>query len=311
MTTALEGLRVLDFSWGLSGALCTMVLADNGADVIKVEPPEGDPQRSLPSFAQWHRGKRGIVADLKSEAGLTRARELAAESDVLVQSWRPGVAERLGLGYEDLAAANRGLVYCAITGFGPKGPLANLRGYDAVVGAKAGLLAYTDRPRYSAIAGASFSASQGALQGILAALYVRGRTGRGQKIETSLVQALSGYDLYGWLGPQLTGELAEQPRTGSTFSSIMGVVGFTSDGGWLQFSNFRPHLAAAFIEAIGLTQWYRAATERQETPQAINEAVLRRLHERTLGEWMEIFMRYDDVGVEPYRTPREALEHPR
>jgi crotonobetainyl-CoA:carnitine CoA-transferase CaiB-like acyl-CoA transferase len=310
MATALEGLRVLDFSWGLSGALCTMVLADNGADVIKVEPPEGDPQRSMPSFAQWHRGKRGIVADLKTEPGLTKARGLAAECDVLVQSWRPGVAERLGLGYEDLAAANRGLVYCAITGFGPRGPLANLRGYDAVVGAKAGLLAYTDRPRYSAIAGASFSASQGALQGILAALYVRGRTGRGQKIETSLVQALSGYDLYGWLGPQLTGELAEQPRTGSTFSSIMGVVGFTSDGGWLQFSNFRPHLAAAFIEAIGLTQWYREATERQETPQAINEAVLRRLHERTLEEWMETFMRYDDVGVEPYRTPREALEHP-
>jgi crotonobetainyl-CoA:carnitine CoA-transferase CaiB-like acyl-CoA transferase len=310
MTTALEGLRVLDFSWGLPGSLCTMVLADNGADVIKVEPPEGDPQRSMPSFAQWHRGKRGIVADLRSEAGLTRALELAAEADVLVQSWRPGVAERLGLGYEGLAAANAGLVYCAITGFGPHGPLADLRGYDAVVGAKAGLLAYTDRPRYSAIVGASFGASQGALQGILAALYVRGRTGRGQKVETSLVQGLSGYDLYGWLGPQLKGELAEQPRTGSTFSSIMGIVGFTSDDGWLQFSNFRPHLAAAFIEAIGLTEWYREAIERQESPQVINETVLRRLHERTLQEWMEVFMKYDDVGVEPYRTPLEAMEHP-
>jgi crotonobetainyl-CoA:carnitine CoA-transferase CaiB-like acyl-CoA transferase len=310
MTTALEGLRVLDFSWGLPGALCTMVLADNGADVIKVEPPEGDPQRSMPSFAQWHRGKRGIVVDLKAEAELARARELAAQSDVLVQSWRPGVAERLGLGYEDLCSANPGLVYCAITGFGPKGPLAKLRGYDAVVGAKAGLLSYTDRPRYSAILGASFSTSQAALQGILAALYVRGRTGRGQKVETSLVQGLSGYDLYGWLGPQLKGEFAEQPRTGSTFSSIMGVVGFTNDGGWLQFSNFRPHLAAAFIEAVGLTEWYREAIERQESPQAINETVLRRLHERTIQEWMEIFLRYDDVGVEPYRTPLEAMEHP-
>lgn len=310
MTTALEGLRVLDFSWGLPGALCTMVLADNGADVIKVESPQGDPQRSMPTFAQWHRGKRGIVADLKEEAGLTRARELAAQSDVLVQSGRPSVAERLGLGYEDLRALNPRLVYCAITGFGPKGSLAKLRGYDAVVGAKAGLLAYSDRPRYSAVMGASFAASQGALQGILAALYVRGRTGRGQKVETSLVQGLSGYDLYGWLGPQLTGELAEQPRTGSTFSSIMGIVGFTSDGGWLQFSNFRPHLAAAFIEAIGLTQWYRDAIERKESPQAINETVLRRLHERTLRDWMEIFMRFDDVGVEPFRTPLEAMEHP-
>ena len=90
----------------------------------------------------------------------------------------------------------------------------------------------------------------------------------------------------------------------------MGVIGFTSDGGWLQFSNFRPHLAAAFIEAIGLTDWYRAALERSDPPEVINEAVLRRLHERTLDEWMETFMGYDDVGVEPYRTPLEAMTHP-
>jgi crotonobetainyl-CoA:carnitine CoA-transferase CaiB-like acyl-CoA transferase len=135
MTTALDGLRVLDFSWGLPGAITTMVLADNGADVIKVEPPEGDPQRSMSAFAQWHRGKRAIGVDLKDDVGRTRALELAAHADVLVQSWRPSVAEHLGLGYDDLAGQHPGLVYCAITGFGPLGPLAHLKGYDAVVSA--------------------------------------------------------------------------------------------------------------------------------------------------------------------------------
>ncbi|HEY3941950.1 MAG TPA: CoA transferase [Acidimicrobiales bacterium] len=310
MTTALSGLRVLDFSWGLAGAITTMVLADNGADVLKVEPPTGDPQRAMPAFAQWHRGKRSLVVDLKTEAGQDDARRLAAEADVLVQSWRPGVAERLGLGYEQLVPSCPGLVYCSITGFGPRGPLAGVRGYEAVVAAKAGLLAYQDRPRYSAIAGGSFSASQAALQGILAALYVHGRTGVGQKVETSLVQGLTGFDLYQWLGPQLKGELAEQPRAGSTFLSIMGLVAFTGDGAWLQFANFRPHLAAAFLEAIGLADWHRQALERKEPASVINEVVLRRLHEKTLDEWMEIFLRSDDIGMEPYRTPAEAMDHP-
>ena len=132
----------------------------------------------------------------------------------------------------------------------------------------------------------------------------------GQKVETSLVQGLSGYDLYNWLGPQLRGDLAQAPRTGSTFLSFMGIVGFTADGGWLQFANFRPHLAAAFLEAIGLTEWHREALERHESPEVINEQILRTVHSKTLDEWMEIFMASDDIGVEPYRTAKEAMDHP-
>ena len=106
MTTALDGLQVVEFSWGLAGAITTMVLADNGAEVVKVESPEGDPQRGHPAFAQWHRGKRSVVIDLRSNSGRQAARELAGPVDVVVQSWRPGVAARLGLDYEHLAAAN-------------------------------------------------------------------------------------------------------------------------------------------------------------------------------------------------------------
>jgi crotonobetainyl-CoA:carnitine CoA-transferase CaiB-like acyl-CoA transferase len=229
---------------------------------------------------------------------------------VVVQAWRPGVAERIGLGYDELAQANPGLVYCSITGFGPKGPYAGLKGYEGVVAAKAGTMAGGDRPRYAAIPGASFAASQGALQGILAALFVRESTGRGQRVEASLAQGLTAYDLYNWLGPQLPPEYASRPRTGSTFSPVSGLVGFTKDGRWLQFSNFRPHLVDAFLHAVGLTDWYAEAVARQESPEAISETVLRRLQEKSLDEWMDIFLGSDDIGVEPFRTPTEALDHP-
>jgi len=309
---ALDDIRVLDCTWGLAGAVTTMVLADNGAEVVKLEPPGGDPQRALPAFAQWHRGKRSVVADLGTEEGRLQAQGLAARADVVVTAWHPGVAERLGLGYDQLAGQNPGLVHCSITGFGPTGPYAHLKGYEAVVAAKAGTMAYddADRPRFAAIPGGSFAAAQGALQGILAALYVRDSTGKGQKIETSLAQGLSAYDLYAWLGPQLPPEHASKPRAGHTFSPVSGIVGFTRDGAWLQFSNFRPHLVDAFLAAVGLTDSYAAATARGDSPQSVNEMVLRRLHEKTLDEWMEIFLASDDIGVEPFRTPREALDHP-
>jgi crotonobetainyl-CoA:carnitine CoA-transferase CaiB-like acyl-CoA transferase len=310
MTQVLEGIRVVDFTWGLPGAVATMVLADNGAEVVKVEPPEGDPQRAVPAFAQWHRGKKSVLVDLRSDDGLRRSRELVESADVVVESWRPGVAERLGLGYGDLVSRQPGLVYCSITGFGRSGPYAGVKGYEGVVGAKAGIMAGQDRPRFAAIPGASFGAAQAALQGILAALYVRGSTGRGQKVETSLVQGLTAYDLYNWLGPQLRGEFAVRPRAGYTFSPVAGIVGFTKDGRWLQFANFRPHLVAAFLDAIGLSSDYAEATDRNQSPDSVAEMVLRRLHEKTLDEWMEIFLRSDDIGVEPIRTPREALDHP-
>ena len=251
-----------------------------------------------------------MVADLGTEQGRAQARRLAAQVDVLVESWRPGVAERLGLSYEALAADNASLVYCSITGFGPTGPYARLKGYEAIVGAKAGTMAAEDRPRFAAIPGATFAAAQGALQGIFAALLVRESIGSGQKVEASLVQGLTAYDLYGWLGPQLPPEHASKPRTGSTFSPVSGIVAFTSDGRWLQFSNFRPHLVDAFLAAVGLTDYYAQATARGDSAEAITETVLRRLHEKTLDEWMEIFLRSDDIGVEPFRTPTEALDHP-
>ena len=119
-----SGLTVLDFSFGMPGTLATAVLADFGADVIVVEPPTGNPFRSNPTWLAWNRGKRGIVLDLKSSEDREKAQDLARHADVLVESYRPGVAERLGIGYDTLAALNPRLVYCSITGFGRSGPSA-------------------------------------------------------------------------------------------------------------------------------------------------------------------------------------------
>ena len=311
MAGALDGIRVVDLSWGLAGAVATMVMCDNGAEVVKLEPPGGDPQRALPAFAQWHRGKKSAVADLASDAGRRDAMSLAAEADVLVQSFRPGVAEGFGLGYEDLSMVNPRLVYCSITGFGPKGPYAHVKGYEQVVGAKAGTMVGEDRPRYAAIPGGSFGAAQGALQGILSALIVRESTGRGQRVEASLVQGLTAYELYSWLGPQLPAEFSSRPRTGHTFSPVSGIIGFTRDGGWLQFSNFRPHLVDAFLAAVELHRLLRAGDRARR---------LRRGHRRDGAAPTpredprrvdgDLFLRSDDIGVEPFRTPAEALDHP-
>src|SRR5438876_9627875 len=124
------GLRVLDFTSGMAGGVATMILADAGADVVKIEPPAGDPYAALPAYAQWQRGKRIRRLDLKSADGLAEAMALAVGADVLGESLRPGKLARLGLGYEVLAARNPRLVYCSISGFGQTGPLRDYPGYE-------------------------------------------------------------------------------------------------------------------------------------------------------------------------------------
>src|SRR3712207_1517271 len=122
MTAPLDGLRVLDLSCGPAGGIATMILADFGAEVLKLDPPGGDPFMGLAAAPMWLRGKRRMVIDLKTPAGVERLHDLVRSADVLITAYRPGVAERLHAGYPTLAAINPRLVYCSITGFGPRGP---------------------------------------------------------------------------------------------------------------------------------------------------------------------------------------------
>ena len=198
MSAACDGILVLDFSWWMSGPLATMGLADCGARVVKVEPPDGDPARDLPAFQTWNRGKESVVLDLKTEAGLARAQDLIAVADVVVVGFRPGVAERLGIGYEQVSEINPRAVYASITGFGEQGKFRHLKGYDALVAAKSGRMTVYERiavrpgPGFSANPYCSFSAAMLLTQGILAALHRRRETGLGQKVSVSMLGAIRG-----------------------------------------------------------------------------------------------------------------------
>ncbi len=203
MTAPLEGIRVLDLSRVLSGPSCGKALADLGADVIKVEPPEGDLTRTaqprvggLPVyFAQQNCGKRCVSVDLNLEAGRDVALQLAVASDVVLENFRPGVLERLGLGYDTVRARNPKVVYCSITGYGQDGPMASRRAYAPVMHAELGLMELTARrlhaaPRPEAVSHADMYSGLQATVGILAALVQRGRTGAGQHIDVSMAEVM-------------------------------------------------------------------------------------------------------------------------
>ena len=201
----LAGVRVIELSRYIAAPVAGKALGEMGADVIKVEDPgRGDPMRYWqsgdrpysPQFAAYNRNKRGITLDLKSSAGSDALRRLAATADVLLENFRPGVMERLGLSYETLAAANPRLVYCAITGFGESGPYAARPAYDTVISAMGGMYSQvldTDRPQPVGPAFSDLLAGAFAVQGILAALIARERTGRGQFVDAAMLRAVLGF----------------------------------------------------------------------------------------------------------------------
>ena len=324
------GLTVLDFSLGMPGALCTLVMADYGADVIKVEPPGGDPFRFQPAWISWNRGKKGIVLDLGTAEGREQAIQLAAGADVLVESFRPGDLDEWGLGYDALSQLHPGLIYCSITGFGQKGPLRRAKGYEGVVAAKAGRMLNLegqpnrDGPVYSAVHTGSWHASQAAVRGILGALRVRDRCGRGQWVQTSIVQTLaSPHDNNVGDGGLVNMQLRRRdpdrfplrPR-GRGLSSIGYVPVRTNDGTWLQHANQRvPHIQG-HLKAIGLghlledERFARVPALNFENQELLRREILEQQLEKTADEWMEIYLQDGNIAAEPYRTSVQAMDHP-
>ena len=186
---ALAGVEVVDLSWGAAGPFAAGQLADHGASVIRVEPVGGDPFRDLVARAAYDRGKRSIEVDLTTAAGRTVIDRLLARADVMVTSWSPGVAERLGLGWTEVHKRHPGLVACSITGYGVDDPARDRPGYDSLVSARAGIMATPTadgRPVYPGVPIATIGAGLLAVIGIVAALLAREDTGEGQHVETSL-----------------------------------------------------------------------------------------------------------------------------
>ncbi len=296
MSGICEGLRVVDFSTWMAGPLASMVLADNGADVVKIEPPDGDPARDLPAFQTWNRGKRSAVLDLKTQAGLAGAADLIRTADVVITSYRPGVGERLGIGYERVREMNARAIYAAISGYGERGSRAGLKGYDALVTAKSGRMmmfegvAERPGPAFPALPCASYAAAMLTLQGVLAALHRRRATGRGEKVSVSLLAALMPFDLIMWIGWQLRGRDLDTEGVPAPMllQKLMGerkmidkspehqgvydprelhrpqvrvprpnyLTAVTKDGVWLQFANTIDHLCVAQMTALDLLDLY-------------------------------------------------------
>jgi len=193
MRGPLDGVAVVDLTSYIAGSYGAMMLADMGAGVVKVEALEGDSFRELPGFFGWNRGKRSIAVNLKEPDGLAIVHRLARQADVAMDNMRPGVADRLGVGYETLSGLNPRLIYSSVTAFGSSGPYRDRPGFDPLLQAMGGLMTlqgFGGAPQYLRIAPTDYYCAALACQAVLAALYARERTGRGQKVETSLLSAV-------------------------------------------------------------------------------------------------------------------------
>ncbi len=203
-TAPLAGVVVVDLSTTLPGAQATQFLADCGADVIMVEPPDGSPLRQLPGWPALLRGKRSVTLDLHDDADLDQLRELLKRADVLVSTLRPAAAERLGMTPAVLAERYPRLVVAMITGWGSTGPWREYKGWEALIMAKTGVmhekrdLTRRPGPAYISFPYASWGAAQAAVQAILAALIERSSSGRGQVVESNLVTGVGSMDPYNW-----------------------------------------------------------------------------------------------------------------
>jgi crotonobetainyl-CoA:carnitine CoA-transferase CaiB-like acyl-CoA transferase len=221
-TGPLRGIRVLDLSTIISGPFCAQILGDLGADVIKIETPAGDSTRVMGErkgsvtglFAQVNRNKRSVVLDLKREDAQRALLRLAAKADVVLENFRPGVMDRLGLGYERIAQLNPRVVYVAISGFGPDGPDAEQPAYDMIIQARSGfarVLGGTGPPKLIPNLLADKTSGMTAAWSTLAALFARERTGKGQRVDIPMLDAFASFLLPDVLGPRLFGEPPPPP----------------------------------------------------------------------------------------------------
>jgi crotonobetainyl-CoA:carnitine CoA-transferase CaiB-like acyl-CoA transferase len=319
MKGALYGLRVLDFTTTIAGPHCTRLLADLGAEIIKIEPPEGDMMRTRAplragastSFGQLNAGKKSVVLDLKSPRAVAAARRLTATADVVVENFRPGVMRRFGLDYAVLKEVRPDLIYCAISGYGQTGPSAELPAYAPTIHAASGYdraqIAYQleqRRPDYCGIYIADVLSGTYAFGAIMTALYQRQATGKGQMIDVSMLECMLSLTLSEIQAAQfpvkppgrpIFGPVATQDgyimlavaseRTFRNLAAASGNPDWIEDPRFAHYEDRRAHWGE-LIDA--LEEWSKALTT---------------------DEVQEIFDRHG-VPSSPYRTVREAMADP-
>jgi crotonobetainyl-CoA:carnitine CoA-transferase CaiB-like acyl-CoA transferase len=308
----LTGLKVIDLSHVMAGPTCAMLLADMGADVIKVEKiPGGDDARRMApptiagesaAFLMMNRNKRGIALDLKTEAGHTVLSRLLQDADVLIENYRRGAMERVGFGYQALRASSPRLIYCSISGFGRTGPYADRGGFDLVAQGMSGLMSITGEgpgcpPMKLGAPVTDITAGILSCVGILAALHSRASSGQGQMVDTSLFEA--GIIHTYWQsaiafatgqapGPMGTGHPLNAPYQAFPAADGWITVGAANQGNWLRL------LEALEAPELGYDPRFANNTERMRNLTALNAALTPLFKHRSSAEWLR---RLEEAGV--------------
>ncbi len=315
---------VIDVTQVMAGPYCTMVLADMGARVIKVEPPGGDSTRRMagangdesPAFAAVNRGKRGIVLDLAQEGGREVLARLARNADVLVENFRPGVMARLGLDYATLAANSPRLIYASISGFGQTGPCAHRGGFDLVAQGMSGIMSVTGEPdgppTKCGVPITDLGAGLFALSGILAALHWRARSGHGQHVDTSLFEA--GLALSVWESAEYFSTGQAPARLGSAHRMVAPYQAFRCADGYINIGAANDRVFARLATTLGRAEWlsdarFTTATTRVQHREALVSAIEAITTTATRDEWTT---RFDAAGIPcgPILDYGEAFAHP-
>ena len=324
MHLPLQGVRVADFTRVLTGPYATMLLGDLGADVIKIEPPQGDDTRAWTPpakgteatyFLSVNRNKRSVVLNLKKPEDLETARRLILSCDVLVENYRPGTMDKLGLGYEALKGIHPRLIYAAISGFGQTGPYASLSGYDVIAQGMSGLMSYTGspdgEPMKLGVAVADVFAGSLLTQAICAVLFEREKTGLGRRIDVNLLEGMLSLGTYQISRYLNAGEVAD--RLGNEHRSIVPYGMFECRDGHFNLAVGNDALWVKFCQALGfedlLTEHHATNAARVTHRDTLMPELLGRFAHLTRAELLEKLQRAG-VPCGPVYDVREALEDP-
>jgi formyl-CoA transferase len=335
---ALAGVRVIDVTQVMAGPFCTMVLADLGADVVKIESPAGDMTRRMPggvdndtpAYNAVNRGKRSVVLDVKTEAGRAAVLTLVASADIFIENSRPGVMAGFGLDYATLAARNPRLVYASISGYGQTGPDRTKGGLDLIAQGVSGIMSVTGAaggpPMKSGVPLTDLGAALFAVTGILAALVHRDRTGRGQHVDTSLVEA--GVALSVWEATEYFSGAGIPEPLGSAHRMVAPYQAIECADGYVTIGASNNRLFERLCEALGHPEWAELPEFADNPSRVRNRAALAERIEsvtrhRPKRHWLEAFEArdipcgpinsYADVFADPQIVAREmvvSVEHP-
>jgi crotonobetainyl-CoA:carnitine CoA-transferase CaiB-like acyl-CoA transferase len=319
----LEGIKVVDLSLFLPGPAMTQVMADHGAEVIKVEPvPGGEPNREIGAkrdgisvyFANTHRGKKSLALNLKTAEGVEALLRLAETADVFVEAFRPGVVDRLGVDYRVIAARNPRIVYASISAYGQSGPYVHRPAHDLAVEAMAGVLSvnlgWDDRPWNPGLAGGDMLASNLALTGVLMALLRREKTGRGDYVDIAMMDALIA-SMPNNYGPPLAERRDPAPKDERAWGgNAMFRLYETSDGQFVALGGAEIKFARKLLSALGRPD----LIERCKLPpgpgqQPVHDFLEVTFKGRTQADWVA-WMADKDVAFAPVKTLREGLDDP-